>query len=279
MTDRTAAEQAAKALRQFADPENWHCEPGLLQWIGKRSAQEYAADALAALTAEAARVKNPRELTAHFGDPCIYCGIAHDDVAVGPCPARVSPDREALARRLTRLAVVCHAANIGIDGVPGDCLIADALAFIRAPAQAEVEAMAALADARSSDCHIKCTNESLPQWVRDVFKNHANNFSSIAVFLRRLPPAVGRHVRELEAEVAKLKQLCLDIGTERGRDDAIHTAREKDWVAERDRLRQVMELIRDRALKSNRDSWIDDGPAIHSLAFSALSPSETEEGG
>lgn len=21
----------------------------------------------------------------HFGDPCIHCGIAHDDVPVGPC--------------------------------------------------------------------------------------------------------------------------------------------------------------------------------------------------
>lgn len=25
---------------------------------------------------------------AHFGDPCIYCGQAYDDVAVGDCPSR-----------------------------------------------------------------------------------------------------------------------------------------------------------------------------------------------
>ncbi len=32
---------------------------------------------------------HPRE-TAHYGDPCRYCGTPHDDVAPGPCPARVS---------------------------------------------------------------------------------------------------------------------------------------------------------------------------------------------
>jgi hypothetical protein len=25
---------------------------------------------------------------AHQGDPCIYCGVAHDDVAVGDCQSR-----------------------------------------------------------------------------------------------------------------------------------------------------------------------------------------------
>ena len=25
---------------------------------------------------------------AHMGDPCIYCGVAHDDVSVGDCPSR-----------------------------------------------------------------------------------------------------------------------------------------------------------------------------------------------
>jgi hypothetical protein len=25
---------------------------------------------------------------AHKGDPCIYCGVAHDDVSVGDCPSR-----------------------------------------------------------------------------------------------------------------------------------------------------------------------------------------------
>lgn len=25
---------------------------------------------------------------AHHGDPCMYCGVAHDDVPVGPCKER-----------------------------------------------------------------------------------------------------------------------------------------------------------------------------------------------
>lgn len=25
----------------------------------------------------------------HLGDPCIYCRTPHDDVKVGPCPARI----------------------------------------------------------------------------------------------------------------------------------------------------------------------------------------------
>ena len=29
----------------------------------------------------------------HFGDPCVHCGIAHDDVPVGPCvPNRRTPN-------------------------------------------------------------------------------------------------------------------------------------------------------------------------------------------
>ena len=30
--------------------------------------------------------------TAHFGDPCIYCGTPHDEVAPGPCPGRADYD-------------------------------------------------------------------------------------------------------------------------------------------------------------------------------------------
>jgi DNA repair exonuclease SbcCD ATPase subunit len=30
-----------------------------------------------------------RELTAHKGDPCEYCGKKHDEVEVGPCPERI----------------------------------------------------------------------------------------------------------------------------------------------------------------------------------------------
>lgn len=28
-------------------------------------------------------------VTAHYGDPCVYCRVEHDDIASGPCPARV----------------------------------------------------------------------------------------------------------------------------------------------------------------------------------------------
>ena len=29
-------------------------------------------------------------VTAHVGDPCIFCGVAHDDIVVGPCNGRQS---------------------------------------------------------------------------------------------------------------------------------------------------------------------------------------------
>ena len=29
---------------------------------------------------------SPR-LRPHLGDPCVFCGTPHDDVAIGPCPA------------------------------------------------------------------------------------------------------------------------------------------------------------------------------------------------
>jgi len=29
-------------------------------------------------------------VTAHIGDPCIFCGCPHDEVEIGPCPARLS---------------------------------------------------------------------------------------------------------------------------------------------------------------------------------------------
>ena len=38
--------QLRKALEQFADPANWHAAPGLLQWMGKRSAIEFAESVL-----------------------------------------------------------------------------------------------------------------------------------------------------------------------------------------------------------------------------------------
>lgn len=35
----------------------------------------------------------PKDAPHHFGDPCIYCGIPYDDVAVGPCPARIETNK------------------------------------------------------------------------------------------------------------------------------------------------------------------------------------------
>jgi len=34
------------AMKQFADPANWYSKVGCEQWMGKRSAQEYAAEVL-----------------------------------------------------------------------------------------------------------------------------------------------------------------------------------------------------------------------------------------
>lgn len=59
-----AAQQAAEALRQFADPSNWSLEPGCLQWAGKRNAIEYAESILAALSAEAASVPSREAMIA-----------------------------------------------------------------------------------------------------------------------------------------------------------------------------------------------------------------------
>ena len=39
---------------------------------------------------------------AHFGDPCIHCGIGHDDLTVGPCqgdPNKVKPIRLGVIRQ------------------------------------------------------------------------------------------------------------------------------------------------------------------------------------
>lgn len=30
-------------------------------------------------------MKTIPEVDLHLGDPCVYCGAAHDDVPVGPC--------------------------------------------------------------------------------------------------------------------------------------------------------------------------------------------------
>jgi hypothetical protein len=34
---------------------------------------------------EFAKTLNPRPFMTHFGDPCIHCGIPHDDVSRGSC--------------------------------------------------------------------------------------------------------------------------------------------------------------------------------------------------
>src|SRR3546814_8793265 len=45
--------------------------------------------------------------TAHFGDPCIFCGVGHDDIEPGPCPANDGKIH------------VAHYASLGVrqDGV------------------------------------------------------------------------------------------------------------------------------------------------------------------
>lgn len=45
--------------------------------------------------------------TAHFGDPCTYCGVPHDDVPPGPCIGRTN-DRIAYRRSL-------GLPNLGLD--------------------------------------------------------------------------------------------------------------------------------------------------------------------
>ena len=40
------AERLRNALANFADQKNWHSEAGLLQWIGKRNAIEFAQSVL-----------------------------------------------------------------------------------------------------------------------------------------------------------------------------------------------------------------------------------------
>lgn len=30
--------------------------------------------------------ENPKAKTAHFGDPCIFCKVGHEDLQTGPCP-------------------------------------------------------------------------------------------------------------------------------------------------------------------------------------------------
>lgn len=39
-------ERLRNALANFADPKNWHSEAGLLQWMGKRNAIEFAQSVL-----------------------------------------------------------------------------------------------------------------------------------------------------------------------------------------------------------------------------------------
>lgn len=40
------------------------------------------------LDAAALRAPAVTKDNAHFGDPCIYCGVPHDEVPVGPCKGR-----------------------------------------------------------------------------------------------------------------------------------------------------------------------------------------------
>lgn len=49
----------------------------------------------------------PKATTAHFGDPCIQCGVGHDDVASGPCPATTG--------ELTKLVIDLHDAKAAMQ--------------------------------------------------------------------------------------------------------------------------------------------------------------------
>jgi hypothetical protein len=50
-TQHAALMEAARAIKQFADPANWSDRVACLQWIGKRHAIDWADDLLSALKA------------------------------------------------------------------------------------------------------------------------------------------------------------------------------------------------------------------------------------
>ena len=56
---------------------------------------------------------NNRIALAHKGDPCIYCGTAHDDVQIGPCKGIITMSN----RILNDVEEVHHAAIMAGDMV------------------------------------------------------------------------------------------------------------------------------------------------------------------
>ena len=64
-------------------------------------------------------------LTAHVGDPCIFCGETYDTIVVGPCPMRQSAPMYAQAKQELRRC----AFGGSFDLLPGEALaILDELA-------------------------------------------------------------------------------------------------------------------------------------------------------
>ena len=52
------------------------------------SEQDHSPSACADTHRVAAESNAQKAVTAHYGDPCLYCGTPHDEVATGPCPSR-----------------------------------------------------------------------------------------------------------------------------------------------------------------------------------------------
>ena len=96
---------AITAHMLVGDPERLHCEVCDNSGLDCPGLADEASDLRTRLSqAEAER----DEALAHLGDPCVFCGTAHDDVEVGPCPGR---NGNALRTELTRLRRIETAAR------------------------------------------------------------------------------------------------------------------------------------------------------------------------
>jgi hypothetical protein len=84
-----------------------------------------------------------KSATAHYGDPCLYCNTAHDDVAVGPCPARAT--NKPGTRIQFRMSQADHDRIIAAINVARNTpLIALHLGMPRSPQEAANDAWCAL---------------------------------------------------------------------------------------------------------------------------------------
>lgn len=57
-------------------------------------------------------------LRAHYGDPCMYCGTAHDEVAPGPCPATrdtMAAENEQLRQEIARLNAFVQKVRMSVN--------------------------------------------------------------------------------------------------------------------------------------------------------------------